>query len=160
MIGINLLREGLDLPEVSLVVILDADKEGFLRSRTSLIQTMGRAARNVDAEVLMYADVVTGSMQAAIDEVERRREAQLTYNKKHDITPRSIEKIIRERMVEKEQKEEEINYLMTMSKKEVLLSDEKEKLVKRMSKEMHEAAKELDFETATILRNQIRILKS
>jgi excinuclease ABC subunit B len=160
LIGINLLREGLDLPEVSLVVILDADKEGFLRSRTSLIQTMGRAARNVDAEVLMYADVVTGSMQAAIDEVERRREAQLTYNKKHDITPRSIEKIIRERMVEKEQKEEEINYLMTMSKKEVLLSDEKEKLVKRMSKEMHEAAKELDFETATILRNQIRILKS
>jgi excinuclease ABC subunit B len=160
LVGINLLREGLDLPEVSLVVILDADKEGFLRSRTSLIQTMGRAARNVDAEVLMYADVVTGSMKAAIDEVDRRRDIQLTYNKKNHITPRSIEKIIRERMVEKEQHEEEINYLLTLSKKDVLLSDEKEKLVKRLSKEMHEAAKELDFETATILRDQIRLLKS
>ncbi|MGA2911394.1 MAG: excinuclease ABC subunit UvrB [Candidatus Levyibacteriota bacterium] len=160
LVGINLLREGLDLPEVSLVVILDADKEGFLRSRTSLIQTMGRAARNVDAEVLMYADVVTGSMKAAIDEVDRRRDIQLTYNKKNHTTPRSIEKIIRERMVEKEQHEEEINYLLTLSKKDVLLSDEKEKLVKRLSKEMHEAAKELDFETATILRDQIRLLKS
>ena len=160
LVGINLLREGLDLPEVSLVVILDADKEGFLRSRTSLIQTMGRAARNVDAEVLMYADVVTGSMKAAIEEVDRRREIQLAYNKKYHITPRSIEKIIRERMVEKEQKEEEINYLLTMSKKDVLLPDEREKLVKRLSKEMREAAKELDFETATILRDQINLLKS
>ena len=160
LIGINLLREGLDLPEVSLVVILDADKEGFLRSRTSLIQTMGRAARNVDAEVLMYADVTTGSMKAAIEEVDRRRDIQISYNKKHHITPRSIEKIIRERMVEKEQKEEEINYLLTMSKKDVLLPDEKEKLVKRLSKEMREAAKELDFETATILRDQIKMLKS
>jgi excinuclease ABC subunit B len=159
LVGINLLREGLDLPEVSLVVILDADKEGFLRSRTSLIQTMGRAARNVDAEVLMYADVITGSMQAAIDEVERRREVQLTYNKKYHITPRSIEKIIRERMVVKEQKEEEINYLLTLSKKDVLLPDEREKLIKKLSKEMREAAKELDFETATILRDQIRLLK-
>ncbi|HUD09833.1 MAG TPA: excinuclease ABC subunit UvrB [Patescibacteria group bacterium] len=159
LIGINLLREGLDLPEVSLVVILDADKEGFLRSRTSLIQTMGRAARNVDAEVLMYADVVTGSMQSAIDEVERRREVQLAYNKEQHITPRSIEKIIRERMVEKEQKEEEINYLLTLSKKDVLLPDEKEKIVKRLSKEMREAAKDLDFETATILRDQVKLLK-
>jgi excinuclease ABC subunit B len=160
LIGINLLREGLDLPEVSLVVILDADKEGFLRSRTSLIQTMGRAARNVDAEVLMYADMVTGSMKAAIEEVERRREVQLAYNEKHHITPRSIEKIIRERMVEKEQKEEEINYLLTLSKKDVLLPDEKEKIVKRLTKEMREAAKDLDFETATILRDQIKLLKS
>ena len=93
------------MPEVSLVAILDADKEGFLRSRTSLIQTMGRAARNVDSEVIMYADNVTGSMKAAIDEVERRRrEIQLSYNKKHHITPKTIEKIIRTRMVEKEEK--------------------------------------------------------
>jgi excinuclease ABC subunit B len=159
LVGINLLREGLDLPEVALVAILDADKEGFLRSRTSLIQTMGRAARNVDSQVLMYADVQTGSMKAAIDEVERRREVQLAYNKKHHITPRSIEKIIRERMVEEEQKDEEINYLLTMSKKDILLPDEKEKLVKRLTKEMREAAKDLDFETATVLRDQIRLLK-
>jgi excinuclease ABC subunit B len=159
LVGINLLREGLDLPEVALVAILDADKEGFLRSRSSLIQTMGRAARNVDSQVLMYADVVTGSMKEAMDEVERRREVQLAYNIKHNITPRSIEKIIRERMVEEEQKEEEINYLLTLSKKEVILPDEKEKLIKRLTVEMREAAKELDFETATILRNQIRSLK-
>jgi excinuclease ABC subunit B len=107
----------------------------------------------------MYADVVTGSMQSAIDEVERRREVQLAYNKEQHITPRSIEKIIRERMVEKEQKEEEINYLLTLSKKDVLLPDEKEKIVKRLSKEMREAAKDLDFETATILRDQVKLLK-
>ena len=159
LVGINLLREGLDLPEVSLVAILDADKEGFLRSRTSLIQTMGRAARNVDSLVIMYADIVTGSMQAAIDEVERRRNVQIAYNKKHHITPRSIEKQIRARLVEKEQKEEEINYLLTLSKKDVILPDEREKLIKKLTKEMREAAKELDFETATILRDQIRILK-
>ncbi len=160
LVGINLLREGLDLPEVSLVAILDADKEGFLRSRTSLIQTMGRAARNVDSKVIMYADVVTGSMQAAIDEVGRRRKTQIAYNKKHNITPRSIEKQIRARLVEKEQKEEEINYLLTLSKKEVLLPDEREKLIKRLTGEMREAAKELDFETATILRDQIKLLKN
>jgi excinuclease ABC subunit B len=159
LVGINLLREGLDLPEVALVAILDADKEGFLRSRTSLIQTMGRAARNIDSEVIMYADVVTGSMKAAIDEVERRREVQFVYNKKHNITPRSIEKSIRARLVKQEQHEEEINYLLTLSKKEVILPDEKEKLIKNLTREMREAAKELDFETATILRDQIRRLK-
>ena len=159
LVGINLLREGLDLPEVALVAILDADKEGFLRSRTSLIQTMGRAARNIDSEVIMYADTVTGSMKAAIEEVERRREVQLAYNKKHKITPRGIEKIIRTKLVEQEQRQEEINYLLTLSKKEVILPDEKEKIIKRLSKEMREAAKELDFESATILRNQIRLLK-
>jgi excinuclease ABC subunit B len=159
LIGINLLREGLDLPEVSLVAILDADKEGFLRSRTSLIQTMGRAARNVDAKVIMYADKVTGSMKAAIDEVERRREIQIAYNKKNHITPKSIEKIIRSRLVAQEQKEEEINFLLTLSKKEVILPDEKEKIIKKLSKEMRLAASELDFETATILRDQIKLLK-
>jgi len=160
LVGINLLREGLDLPEVSLVVILDADKEGFLRSRTSLIQTMGRAARNIDSEVIMYADNVTGSMRAAIDEVDRRRETQIAYNKKHHITPRSIEKIIRQRMVEEIKEKEEINYLLTLQRKEVLLPDEKEKLIKRLTKEMREAAKELDFETATILRDQINAIKN
>jgi excinuclease ABC subunit B len=160
LVGINLLREGLDLPEVALVVILDADKEGFLRSRTSLIQTMGRAARNIDSEVLMYADVVTGSMKKAVEEVERRRKIQIAYNKKHHITPKSIQKTIRAKLVEQEKHEEEINYLLTLSKKEVILPDEKEKLIKKLTKEMREAAKELDFETATILRDQIRLLKS
>ncbi len=160
LVGINLLREGLDLPEVSLVAILDADKEGFLRSRTSLIQTMGRAARNIDSLVLMYADKITGSMKAAMDEVDRRREVQIAYNKKHHITPKGIEKIIRTRLVEREQKNEEINYLLTLSKKEVILPDEREKLIKKISKEMREAAKELDFETATILRDQIKLLKN
>lgn len=160
LVGINLLREGLDLPEVALVAILDADKEGFLRSRTSLIQTMGRAARNIDSEVIMYADDITGSMKAAIEEVERRRKVQLDYNKKHNITPKSIEKIIRTRLVEEEKKNEEINYLLMFNKKEVILPDEKEKLVKKLTKEMREAAKELDFETATILRDQIKLLKT
>ncbi len=159
LVGINLLREGLDLPEVALVAILDADKEGFLRSRTSLIQTMGRAARNIDSQVIMYADNMTGSMKAAIDEVERRRGIQLAYNKKHNITPKTIEKIIRTKLIEQDQRQEEINYLLTLSKKEVLLPDDKEKLIKRLSKEMREAAKELDFETATILRDQIKLLK-
>lgn len=160
LVGINLLREGLDLPEVAMVAILDADKEGFLRSRTSLIQTMGRAARNIDSEVIMYADNMTRSMKAAIDEVERRREVQLAYNKKHNITPKGIEKAIRAKLVEKQVYEQEINYLLTLSKKEVILPDEKEKLIKRLSKEMREAAKELDFETATILRDQIKSLKN
>jgi excinuclease ABC subunit B len=160
LVGINLLREGLDLPEVSLVVILDADKEGFLRSRTSLIQTMGRAARNLDSQVLMYADSITGSMKAAIDEVERRRKVQKAYNKKHNITPKGVEKIIRSRLVEKEEKLEEINYLLTLTKKEVILPDEREKLIKKLTKEMRESAKELDFETATILRDQIKLLKN
>ena len=102
IVGINLLREGLDLPEVSLVAILDADKEGFLRSRTSLIQTMGRAARHEEGQVIMYADKVTDSMRAAIDEVGRRRQVQLDYNIKHGISPKSITKAIRERIVEKE----------------------------------------------------------
>lgn len=159
LVGINLLREGLDLPEVSLVAILDADKEGFLRSRTSLIQTMGRAARNVDSKVIMYADTVTGSMEMAVKEVERRREVQIAYNKKHGITPKTIEKTIRAKLVEELQEKEDTNYLLTLQKKEVLLPDEKEKLIKVLSKEMRDAAKELDFETATILRDQIRLLK-
>ncbi len=161
IVGINLLREGLDLPEVSLVVILDADKEGFLRSKTSLIQTMGRAARHIDSEVILYADNITGSMDGAIKEVERRRKYQLTYNKKHGITPKSIEKEIKKKLIAKEEeKEKTIDLLLDLNKKEVLLPDQREMLVRKLGKEMKKAALELDFETAVLLRDKIRELKN
>lgn len=156
VVGINLLREGLDLPEVSLVAILDADKEGFLRSRSSLIQIMGRAARRVDSRVILYADNLTRSMKQAIEEVDRRRKYQLEYNKKHGITPKSVEKAIRAKLVEKE---EVIDDLKPLMEKEVLLPDEKEKLIKTLRREMSEAAKTLDFETAALLRDKIRYLQ-
>ncbi len=160
LVGINLLREGLDLPEVSLVAILDADKEGFLRSRTSLIQIMGRAARHIDAGVIMYADNVTGSMKEAIAEVERRREVQEAYNKKHKITPKGIEKSIRARLVEQEAEDlKSAHYLLGLKQKEVLMPDEKERLIKELRHEMQQAAKELDFETAAILRDQVKLLQ-
>lgn len=160
LVGINLLREGLDLPEVSLVAILDADKEGFLRSRTSLIQIMGRAARNVDSQVIMYADNITGSMDAAIKEVDRRREVQEQFNKKHGITPKTIEKSIRARLVEQEQEDmKSAQFLMKLKEKDVLMPDEKERLIKELRREMQQAAKELDFETAAILRDQIKLFK-
>ncbi len=164
LVGINLLREGLDLPEVSLVAILDADKEGYLRSRTSLIQVMGRAARHVNGHVIMYADVVTGSMQAAIDEVNRRREIQLAYNKEHNITPKSIQKPFRERLIEVEEPDEaeiELRHKKIVSEaferamEGTLLADDKEKLVKHLQKQMREAAKQMEFEKAAILRDQI-----
>ncbi len=157
VVGINLLREGLDLPEVGLVAILDADKEGFLRSRSSLIQIMGRGARRVDSRVLLYADTVTRSMREAIDEVERRREYQLAYNEKHGITPKTIEKRIREKLIER--KEEVSDDIKPLLDKEVLLPDDREKVVKRLRKEMQEAAKALDFETAALLRDKIRYLQ-
>lgn len=161
LVGINLLREGLDLPEVSLVVILDADKEGFLRSQSSLIQIMGRAARNVNSEVIMYADNVTKSMKNAILEVERRRKIQLNYNKTHNITPKTIIKEIKNKLVESENyKKTSIKDLMPLINKEVLLPDEKEKIIKELLKQMKNAARELDFETAATLRDQIRKLKS
>jgi len=164
LVGINLLREGLDLPEVTLVAILDADKEGFLRSRTSLIQTMGRAARNVESQVIMYADNITKSMKAAIDEVERRREIQIAYNMEHKITPVNIDKAIRARLIEKQKEKESskpsIDFLLKMGKKEVLLPDEREGLIKKLRKEMKIAAEGLDFETATLVRDQIRMLKN
>lgn len=160
VIGINLLREGLDLPEVSLVAILDSDKEGFLRSRTSLIQTMGRAARHIDSEIIMYADNITKSMEGAIKEVDRRRKVQIAYNKKHNITPKGIEKEIRKKLVEEEEKQEKtIEYLKKLWEKEILLPDEKEKFIKRLTLEMRKAAKQLDFETAALLRDQIRAIK-
>ncbi len=156
LVGINLLREGLDLPEVSLVAIMDADKEGFLRSRTSLIQIMGRAARRVDSKVILYADDSTRSIRAAIEEVDRRRKNQLEYNKEHGITPKTVEKIIRERLVKKKDVLEDLKPLMD---KEVLLPDDREKLIKKLRKEMIEAAKQLDFETAALLRDKIRYLR-
>jgi len=161
LVGINLLREGLDLPEVSLVAILDADKEGFLRSETSLIQTMGRAARHVEAKVILYADTVTGSMKRAIDEVERRRKIQIAYNKKHGITPQSISKPIREKLVDKEEKiKETIDLLVAQAGKEYLLPEDREQLIKKIGKEMRQAAKDLDFETAALLRDQIKLLRA
>lgn len=157
IVGINLLREGLDLPEVSLVAILDADKEGFLRSRTSLIQTMGRAARHVEGKVIMYADTVTKSMKEAISEVERRRKYQMEYNKKHQITPRSIEKDLRERLVEKVVKLEE-----TLGKKELTVEDipvkERQKMIKNLEAQMKQAAEIWDFEEAARIRDQIKEL--
>lgn len=156
IVGINLLREGLDLPEVSLVAIMDADKEGFLRSKTSLIQIMGRAARRVDSHVILYADDTTGSMKSAISEVDRRRKNQLEYNEKHGITPKTIEKIIRARLVKKVDVLEDIKSLL---EREVLLPDDRERVIKRLRKEMVEAAKQLDFETAALLRDKIRYLR-
>lgn len=162
IVGINLLREGLDLPEVSLVAILDADKEGFLRSKTSLIQTMGRAARHIDSYIIMYADNVTKSMTNAIDEVERRRNIQLAYNKKHNVIPKGIEKKIKARLVEEDLSKSidvDLNYLLALSKKEVILPDEKEDLIKKFRKEMKIAAQNLNFEKAATIRDQIKSLK-
>jgi excinuclease ABC subunit B len=162
LVGINLLREGLDLPEVSLVVILDADKEGFLRSRSSLIQTMGRAARNVNSQVIMYADRITKSMQAAIDEVERRRAIQLAYNKAHNITPTTIIKEVRAKLIDRSAEEaaaiREADLLNYLGNKDVLLPDEKKDLEKRLRKEMKLAAERLDFEAAARLRDQIKAI--
>jgi excinuclease ABC subunit B len=152
IVGINLLREGLDLPEVSLITILDADKEGFLRSERSLIQTIGRAARNVDGTVIMYADHITESMRKAIDETNRRRVIQLAHNQANDITPMSIIKPIPEAI----QITTSTGELKEPSK---LDKEEKELLVKNLDKEMKQAAKELDFERAAMLRDLMMELK-
>lgn len=156
LVGINLLREGLDLPEVGLVAILDADKEGFLRSKSSLIQIMGRGARRVDSHVILYADNVTGSMEEAIGEVNRRREYQLKYNKDHGITAKTVEKEIRAKLIERERILEDLKPLI---EKDVLLPDEKEKLIKSLRREMQSAAKDLDFETAALIRDKIKFLQ-
>lgn len=158
IVGINLLREGLDLPEVSLVVILDADKEGFLRSRTSLIQTMGRAARHIQGKVIMYADTVTKSMNAAIEEVDRRRKYQAEYNEEHGITPTKINKALRDRLIEKVEELEEA------SEKELTVDDipekDKAEMVKLLEQQMQNAAAVLDFEEAAKIRDQIKELSS
>jgi excinuclease ABC subunit B len=188
LVGVNLLREGLDLPEVALIGILDADKEGFLRSETSLIQTIGRAARNVEGKVILYADQMTGSLERAIGETNRRRAIQVAYNKKHGITPKTIIKKIKDITEELENKHEKaVNAELDLdvelfkkafikdknkkgrtekeSVKNLLLSDDErnmmvyEKIIKMKEKEMNKAVKELDFETAAILRDEIIVLR-
>lgn len=161
LIGINLLREGLDLPEVTLVAILDADKEGFLRSRTSLIQTMGRAARHVKGEVVMYADTITKSMEAAISEVDRRREIQTKYNVDNNITPQKIEKPIRQKLID-EILEENLNKKPKRNKivnYEALPPKDLEKEVKKLSEEMRYEAEMLNFEKAAQIRDEIKKVK-
>lgn len=159
LVGVNLLREGLDLPEVELVAILDADKEGFLRSETSLIQTMGRAARNVNGRVILYADHITGSLKKAIDETMRRREVQLAYNKKHGITPTTILKEIKDITEQiRTEHDETVATLLTIDL-ELYKKDPKGTLLDKRE-QMEEAVKILDFETAAILRDEIRILEN
>ncbi|MFO8053145.1 MAG: excinuclease ABC subunit UvrB [Candidatus Omnitrophota bacterium] len=155
LVGVNLLREGLDLPEVSSVIILDADKEGFLRSATSLIQVAGRCARNINGEVIMYADTVTKSMKKAIEESARRREIQIEYNKKHNITPRSIESAVKEGIEIYLREEEKIYQQLGLDDKEVDLHQ----IVAQLEKEMYIAAKNLHFEKAAQLRDKIKNLK-
>ena len=157
LVGINLLREGLDIPEITLVAILDADKEGFLRSETSLIQTIGRAARNAEGHVIMYADSITDSMKAAIDETNRRREIQQKYNEDHGITPQTIKKAVRD--------------LISISKAaaagdgelkkdpESMDAKELDKLAKELAKKMRQAAAELNFEEAVRLRDRMKEVK-
>ncbi len=162
LVGINLLREGLDIPEVSLVAILDADKEGFLRSETSLIQTIGRAARNADGKVIMYADTVTPSMRAAIDETNRRREIQMAYNEANGITPQTIKKSVRD-LIEIGKKEAEASpekkYKDALKEKKQLTKDEKTELIEELTAEMKAAAKKLEFERAAYLRDKIKNLQ-
>jgi excinuclease ABC subunit B len=162
IVGINLLREGLDLPEVSLVAILDADKEGFLRSETSLIQTIGRAARNVSGQVIMYADNVTGSMERAIAETNRRRAIQLAYNERNGITPQTVQKAIRDLIASERVAEERTSYRATgpdLTQLDRLPLDQVVELIAQMEKQMKEAAKALEFEQAARLRDEIAELK-
>jgi excinuclease ABC subunit B len=155
LVGVNLLREGLDLPEVSLVAILDADKEGFLRSETALVQTIGRTARNVNGEVILYADTITGSMKRAIAETDRRRKIQMAYNKKHNITPTTIQKGIYRGI-------EELMNANKVAKEALSLSDEnfgKIESVRELQRQMYEAAAILDFEHAAKIRDEILRLR-
>ena len=160
LVGINLLREGLDIPEVSLVTILDADKEGFLRSERSLIQTMGRAARNENGRVIMYADRITDSMQKAMDETTRRRTIQAAYNEEHGITPVTVKKQIRDVIRATEAAEEAEEYVSKAVEGKKLKKEDRMKLITLLEKEMKEAAKALDFERAAELRDTVLELKA
>ena len=159
LVGINLLREGLDIPEVALVAILDADKEGFLRSETSLVQTIGRAARNSESKVIMYADTITGSMDRAIKETKRRRRIQDEYNKAHNITPATIFKEVRD-VIEATKEVNDEDILSKESTNKELTLKEKEKLIKKYTKEMKDAAKNLQFERAAELRDLIEQMRN
>jgi excinuclease ABC subunit B len=167
LVGINLLREGLDLPEVSLVAILDADKEGFLRSETSLIQTIGRAARNVEGKVLMYADTVTDSMKKAISETTRRRKIQIEYNREHGIDPQSIRKKVTDILLTLQGDPSRKALSPTPTRRrggrrsdiELMPRDELERLIQSLEEEMHEAAKDLRFEYAARLRDEVHELR-
>ena len=151
LVGVNLLREGLDLPEVSLVAILDADKEGFLRSETSLIQTIGRAARNVNGQVIMYADEMTDSVKNSKEITDKRRFIQTAYNKKFNITPKTTERTLKEK--KEDLKVKKISEIKRLPKDEIKL------LIRDLEKDMHEAANDLDFEKAALLRDEIVQLK-
>ena len=157
LVGINLLREGLDIPEISLVAILDADKEGFLRSETSLIQTVGRAARNSEGHVIMYADSITDSMRAAIEETERRRQIQQAYNEEHHITPTTIKKAVRD-LIAISSAADGVTNKVTKDP-ESMDCKELEKLIKELTKKMHQAAAELNFEEAAMLRDRMIEIK-
>ncbi|MFP4638268.1 MAG: helicase-related protein, partial [Spirochaetaceae bacterium] len=163
LVGINLLREGLDLPEVSLIGILDADKIGFLRSATSLIQTIGRAARNVNGKVIMYADRVSEAMREAIAETERRRAVQKEYNERHGITPRTISKAVNDILIrEKEEKRHSEQMTVEILKKSynVLVPRQRNQLIRALEKQMLEHAKNLEFEEAAVVRDEIEKLKT
>jgi excinuclease ABC subunit B len=159
VVGVNLLREGLDLPEVALVAILDADKEGFLRSETSLIQTIGRAARNVRGEVVLYADTITGSMQRAMHETERRREKQTAHNLLHGITPKTIRKAHEDlgALLGLEGKSDRVKNILALE--QLPETHRLDHVIKQKQKEMKQAAKDLQFELAAILRDEISILE-
>lgn len=158
LVGVNLLREGLDMPEVTFIGILDADKEGFLRSETSLIQTIGRAARNVDGRVILYADHMTGSMERAIGETRRRREKQIAYNTKHGITPMTIKKKIHDITDQMESNHDKAVYANLMLD-EQLFAENPAELIRIKEEQMNDAVAELDFETAAILRDEIQVIK-
>ena len=157
LVGINLLREGLDIPEITLVAILDADKEGFLRSETSLIQTIGRAARNAEGHVIMYADTITDSMRAALDETQRRREVQMAYNEEHGITPKTIQKAVRDLI--SVSRKVVASELQMEKDPESMSEKELEKLIKELEKQMKKAAADLNFEAAAELRDKLIELK-
>ena len=156
LVGINLLREGLDLPEVSLVAILDADKEGFLRSSTALIQTMGRASRHIQGTIIMYADMMTKSMKTAIAEVSRRRQYQFKYNQIHHLQPKSIVKPVREQLIKRTA--ETAAAPITINP-DSLTGLDKQKLIKALTLQMHKAVKLMEFELAAKLRDQIKRLE-
>ena len=160
LVGINLLREGLDLPEVSLVAILDADKEGFLRVGRSLIQTIGRAARNADGRVIMYADKITDSMDKAIQETERRRTIQMAYNEKHGITPQTIRKKVHDVIEATKVAEQKSDYLADLKSAARCRRKIVSRLIERLEAEMKEAAKNLQFERAAELRDALLELKA